>query len=341
MAVLLTGGAGYVGAHCARLLLEAGEEVLLLDDLRSGHRAQALAPLVEAAISAPGELDRIFSGRRIDAVMHLAASIEAGESVLDPAKYYRNNFGETLALVEAMLRHGVRRLVFSSTAAVYGEPQELPIPETHPTAPLNPYGHSKRMAEQLLFDAEAAHGLRTVCLRYFNAAGADPGGQIGERHEPESHLIPCVMEAAYRGAPPLPVFGRDYPTPDGTCIRDYVHVTDIARAHLLALAYLRGDSAGQGQTEGQVFNIGSEQGHSVLEVLEAAERLTGRAVPRVFRDRRAGDSARLVASAAKIRRHLGWRPQFTLDDILSSAWRWRRELGDSYHLARAHQATPR
>lgn len=326
MAILVTGGAGYVGSHCAKLLVRAGEKVLLLDDLRTGRRALAVAPLIEAALEAPGVLDRVFTEHRIDVVMHFAAFIEAGASVADPARYYQNNVGGSLALARAMVRHGVACLVFSSTAAVYGEPEQEPIPETHRTVPVNPYGRSKLMVEQVLMDCEAAYGLRSARLRYFNAAGADPEGQLGEQHEPESHLIPRLMETAYRGEPPLPVYGNDYPTPDGTCIRDYVHVNDIAEAHILALRYLRDGGAGQ------AFNIGSQCGFSVLQVLDAAERITGRPAPRVFQPRRPGDPARLIASSEKIRSELGWRSRFGLDDIISTAWKWRQKLGDAYRV---------
>lgn len=326
MAVLLTGGAGYVGSHCAKLLRLAGEELLLLDDLRTGDRRLAQAPLIEAAIGAPGLLDRLFTENRIDAVMHFAAFAEVAESVREPAKYYRNNFSETETLIEAMIRHGVRVLVFSSTAATYGEPREIPIPETHPTVPVNPYGRSKRMAEQLLADCEAAYGLRAVSLRYFNASGADPDGEIGEIHQPESHLIPRIMESAFRGEPALPVYGTDYPTPDGTCIRDYVHVNDIAQAHILALRYLRDGGCGQ------IFNVGSQNGYSVLEMLGATERITGCPVPRQLHPRRPGDPARLIASSEKLRRELGWQPRYGLDDIIATAWRWRQKLGSSYRV---------
>jgi UDP-glucose 4-epimerase len=326
MAILLTGGAGYIGSHCTKLLKQAGEEVLLLDDLRTGHKQLVLAPLKEAALAAPGVLDEMFERGAIDAVMHFAAYIEAGESVADPAKYYENNVGGAVALVKAMAGHGVRMLVFSSTAAVYGEAERTPIPETHPTRPVNPYGRSKLMVEQMLADAASAYGLRSVSLRYFNAAGADPEGEIGEMHRPESHLVPRLMEIIYRGERAMPVYGNDYATPDGTCIRDYIHVTDLADAHLLALRYLR--SGG----ESNVFNAGSETGYSVMEVLEAAARVTGREPAYHFEPRRPGDAARLVASSAKLRSGLGWQPRYGLDDIIRTAWAWRQRLGDSFRV---------
>lgn len=326
MAILLTGGAGYIGSHCTKLLKQAGEQVLLLDDLRTGHERLVLAPLTRAPLSDSAALDDLFERHRIDAVMHFAAFIEVGESVQNPLKYYENNFGGAVSLVKAMLRHGVKLLVFSSTAAVYGEPEEVPIPETHPTRPVNPYGRSKLMVEQMLTEAGCAYGLRAVSLRYFNAAGADPEGEIGEMHQPESHLIPRLMEIVYRGAAPMPVFGRDYPTPDGTCIRDYIHVMDLAEAHLRALRYLR-----EGGASG-VFNVGSENGYSVLEVLSATERVTEREARREFHPRRPGDAARLVASAARLRRELGWKPRCGLEDIIRTAWAWRCKLGDSFNV---------
>jgi len=341
MAILLTGGAGYIGSHCTKLLKKAGEAVLLLDDLRTGQERLVLAPLTRAALSDTAALAALFERHRIDAVMHFAAYIEVGESVENPLKYYENNFGGAVALIKAMVHHGVDRLVFSSTAAVYGEPEQVPIPETHPVRPANPYGRSKLMVEQMLAEAERAYGIRSVSLRYFNAAGADPEGEIGEMHQPESHLIPRLMETVYRGdarpgsepaAPPdrkpvaIPIYGSDYPTPDGTCIRDYIHVMDLADAHLLALGHLRD---GGGST---VFNVGSENGYSVLEVLAATERVTGRQVRREFHARRPGDPARLVASSARLRRELGWKPRFGLEQIISTAWAWRCKLGDSFQV---------
>jgi UDP-glucose 4-epimerase len=326
MAILLTGGAGYIGSHCTKLLKQAGEEVLLLDDLRTGHQQLVLAPLKQAALAAPGVLDEMFERGAIEAVMHFAAYIEAGESVADPAKYYENNVGGTVALVKAMVRHGVRMLVFSSTAAVYGEAEQTPIPETHPTRPVNPYGRGKLMVEQMLADAASAYGLRSVSLRYFNAAGADPDGEIGEMHRPESHLVPRLMEIIYGGERAMPVYGNDYATPDGTCIRDYIHVTDLADAHLLALRYLRAGG------ESKVFNAGSETGYSVMEVLEAAARVTGKEPAYHFEPRRPGDAARLVASSAKLRAELGWQPRYGLDDIIRTAWGWRQKLGDSFRV---------
>ncbi|MBX6392612.1 MAG: UDP-glucose 4-epimerase GalE, partial [Burkholderiales bacterium] len=258
MKVLVVGGAGYIGSHMVLMLSERGHEVVVLDDLSTGHREAVLAgEFVEGSMADAQLLDRLFAAHRFDGVMHFASYIQVGESVLAPAKYYRNNVANTLVLLDAMVRHGVRHFIFSSTAAVYGEPLRVPIDETHPCAPINPYGRSKRMVEEILADYDRAHGLKSVCLRYFNAAGADPQGRIGELHEPETHLIPLVLQAAAGRRPHLTVFGTDYSTRDGTCIRDYIHVVDLCSAHLLALERL---VQGAGSA---VYNLGHGKGFSI------------------------------------------------------------------------------
>lgn len=316
MKVLVVGGAGYIGSHMVLMLSERGHEVVVLDDLSTGHREAVLAgEFVEGSMADAQLLDRLFAAHRFDGVMHFASYIQVGESVLAPAKYYRNNVANTLVLLDAMVRHGVRHFIFSSTAAVYGEPLRVPIYETHPCAPINPYGRSKRMVEEILADYDRAHGLKSVCLRYFNAAGADPQGRIGELHEPETHLIPLVLQAAAGRRPHLTVFGTDYSTRDGTCIRDYIHVVDLCSAHLLALERL---VQGAGSA---VYNLGHGKGFSIREVVAAAERVTGRPVPVVEGPRREGDPAILVASPERALRELRWRPERSdLERIIADAW---------------------
>ncbi len=316
MKVLVVGGAGYIGSHMVLMLSERGHEVVVLDDLSTGHREAVLAgEFVEGSMADAQLLDRLFAAHRFDGVMHFASYIQVGESVLAPAKYYRNNVANTLVLLDAMVRHGVRHFIFSSTAAVYGEPLRVPIDETHPCAPINPYGRSKRMVEEILADYDRAHGLKSVCLRYFNAAGADPQGRIGELHEPETHLIPLVLQAAAGRRPHLTVFGTDYSTRDGTCIRDYIHVVDLCSAHLLALERL---VQGAGSA---VYNLGHGKGFSIREVVAAAERVTGRPVPVVEGPRREGDPAILIASPERALRELRWRPERSdLERIIADAW---------------------
>lgn len=316
MKVLVVGGAGYIGSHMVLMLSERGHEVVVLDDLSTGHREAVLAgEFVEGSMADAQLLDRLFAAHRFDGVMHFASYIQVGESVLAPAKYYRNNVANTLVLLDAMVRHGVRHFIFSSTAAVYGEPLRVPIYETHPCAPINPYGRSKRMVEEILADYDRAHGLKSVCLRYFNAAGADPQGRIGELHEPETHLIPLVLQAAAGRRPHLTVFGTDYSTRDGTCIRDYIHVVDLCSAHLLALERL---VQGAGSA---VYNLGHGKGFSIREVVAAAERVTGRPVPVVEGPRREGDPAILIASPERALRELRWRPERSdLERIIADAW---------------------
>jgi UDP-glucose 4-epimerase len=318
--VLVCGGAGYIGSHMAQWLATRGIGVTVLDNLSTGHReAVRWGELIEADLLDPASLERAFAGRRFDAVMHFCARSLVGESMTQPYAYYANNVAGTLNLLEAMRRHEVDRLVFSSTAAVFGQPVSERIDEDHPKAPINPYGASKLMVERILADAAAAYGLRSVALRYFNAAGASVDASIGESHEPETHLIPNVLRAALGAGPGLKVFGDDYPTPDGTCVRDYVHVDDLAQAHQLALDYM---DAHEGA---HVFNLGNGQGFSVREVIAAASDATGRDIPYTLAPRRAGDPAVLVASSDKARAELGWAPAYTeLAPIIASAWRWHQ-----------------
>ena len=317
MAVLVTGGAGYIGSAFVEQLVESGERAVVLDDLSRGHRA-AVHP--EAAFYQGRTGDRALVARiarehALDACVHFAAFAYVGESVKEPGRYFDNNFNQAQALFETLLGCGVKQVVFSSTCATYGVPQRVPIPEDHPQWPINPYGWSKLFVERLLDSFDRAHGLRFVALRYFNAAGA--AARAGERHEPETHLIPLALAAAAGRTPSLKVFGSDYDTPDGTAIRDYVHVSDLGEAHLLALAHLRRGGASA------FLNLGTGTGYSVLEVLEAVRRVTGREVPHEIAPRREGDPPRLVADASRARALLGWTPrQPSLDAIVRSAWEW-------------------
>ena len=318
--ILVTGGAGYVGAHACKALAARGYRPIVFDNLVYGHEAAVKwGPLEVGDIADRARLDAVIAEHQPQAVMHFAAFTYVGESVADPGKYYRNNVAGTLSLLEAMRDHRIGRLVFSSTAATYGMPDAVPIPETAPKAPINPYGQSKWTAEQMIADFAAAHGLRSAALRYFNAAGADPDGEIGECHDPESHLIPLAMQAVTGDGPPLTLFGDDYPTPDGTCIRDYIHVADLADAHVRALERLdRRDGA-------DAFNLGTGSGASVRQVLDAIERVAGKPVPHSIGPRRAGDPAELVSDPAKANRELGWIPAMSdLDTIVATAWGWHR-----------------
>lgn len=318
MNILVAGGAGYIGSVCVELLLEAGYNVAVVDNLQRGHR-QAVSPEAHffhgdiADEEFVGEILRSFSP---DVVMHFCALSLVGESVEKPLLYYQNNVAAGMALVRTMLAHDVRKIIFSSTAAVYGEPIETPIHEDHPKDPVNPYGRSKLMFEQILADLAASDGLRSVSLRYFNAAGAT--ALHGEDHRPETHLIPLILEAAAGQREHVTVYGTDYPTPDGSCIRDYIHVADLARAHILALEKL---DAREGA---ESFNLGNGQGFSVLEVIAAAEEVIGRTIPVRYGPRRAGDPAVLVASSERIQRELGWKPQIPdIRAIIESAWQWK------------------
>ena len=317
MKVLVTGGAGYIGSHMVKLLGERGHAVVVVDDLSTGHRdAVRAGRLVEGNIGDAALIRPLLAEEKIEALIHFASSSLVAESVANPGKYRRNNVENTRALLEAMQSAGVGKLVFSSSAAVYGEPRQVPIEESHPTEPLNPYGESKLAIERAL---GAAKSLRHVSLRYFNAAGADPGGELGERHDPETHLIPMVLQAASGRRKELGIYGSDYPTRDGTCVRDYVHVTDLCEAHLLALDWL--ERGGERET----LNLGTGTGATVLEVIEEARRQTGRDFAVKREARRAGDPASLVASRARAERVLGWRPRRSdLATIVRDAWRWEQ-----------------
>ena len=320
MHLLVCGGAGYVGSHVARVLDARGHRVTVLDNLSTGHaEAVRWGPLVEADILDVDSLEAAFHGQRFDAVLHFCARSLVGESMSAPYDYYENNVVGTLNLLRVMRRHSVDRIVFSSTAAVFGNPVAALIDEDHPKAPINPYGASKLMVERMLADAAHAYGLRSVCLRYFNAAGASAEDGIGESHDPETHLIPNLLRALINPAAPLKVFGQDYPTPDGTCVRDYVHVLDLADAHVRALDHM------DGAPGAHAFNLGNGTGFSVMQVIRAAERVTGLPVPFEQAPRRAGDPPVLVAASKRARDILGWSPVYTdIEDILRTAWDWHR-----------------
>lgn len=321
MNILVIGGAGYIGSHMVKHLWRSGTSVVVLDDLSAGYREAVVAgaELVVGSAADAELLADLFRRHQFDAVMHFASFIQVGESVVEPAKYYANNLAATLTLLDAMRTAGVLRFIFSSTAAVYGDPVYVPIDEAHPKNPINPYGRSKWMVEQVLEDYDRAYGLKSVCLRYFNAAGADPEGELGERHVPETHLIPLVLQAASGRREAISVFGTDYDTPDGTCIRDYIHVSDLCDAHALALGRLL-DGGASGR-----FNLGNGHGFSVKEVIETCRRVTGREIVVRYEVRRAGDPPRLVADAGLARLELGWQPKRTdLDSIIASAWAWEQ-----------------
>jgi UDP-glucose 4-epimerase len=323
MNILLTGGAGYIGSAAARELLRAGHRLTIFDSLATGHRAAipSEARFIHADLGDGPALAAAFASQPIDAVMHFASLIEAGESMIHPGKYFHNNVVLSLGLIEAAVRAGVRRFVLSSSAAVYAS-SEAPLSEESPLGPANVYGQTKRMIEEALDWYRRLAGLRFAALRYFNAAGA--AAEHGEDHRPESHLIPLVLQVALGKSPEAHIFGTDYPTPDGTCIRDYIHITDLISAHLLALAALEGH-------ERLIYNLGNGSGYSVRQVIESARRITGHPIPAVEAPRRPGDPPRLVASSEKIRRELGWEPQHPdLDDIVASAWAWHSTHPDGY-----------
>lgn len=321
--ILVTGGAGYIGSHAVQALQKAGYGIIVLDNLVYGHREiiekTLQVELIVGDISDRAFLDDLFARYPIAAVMHFAAYIFVGESVTNPAMYYRNNVMGTLTLLEAMVAANVKHIVFSSTCATYGIPQFMPLTEDHPQNPINPYGNTKLMVEKILADFDTAYGLKSVCFRYFNAAGADPQGRLGEDHNPETHLIPLVLLTALGQREAISIFGTDYSTPDGTCIRDYIHVVDLADAHILGLEYLLKGG------ESNAFNLGNGNGFSVREVIETAKIVTGKFIKVVEREPRPGDSPILVGSSEKAQKILGWQPQYCdLKDIISHAWNWHQ-----------------
>lgn len=327
---LVSGGAGYVGSHVVLTLMDAGHEVVVLDDLTTGHAGalQPGVPFVQASLADRKALDEVFANWKFEAVFHLAALSLVGDSMKEPLRYCRENLANSINLAEAAVKAGCLKYVLSSTAAVFGVPREVPITEAAPTTPVNPYGLSKLMMEQALAWAEGAHGLRSACLRYFNAAGADPQGRAGEDHDPETHLIPRAILATLGRLPPLHVFGTDYDTPDGTAIRDYVHVMDLAAAHVAVLPRLD-----QGSVR---YNLGNGRGSSVREVMAAVERVSGRQVPHENGPRRAGDPPVLVASSARMMAETGWRPRFPeLDRIVQTAWDWHAAHPQGYGVRHA------
>jgi UDP-glucose 4-epimerase len=322
MNILVTGGAGYIGSHCCKELSKKGFHPITIDNLVYGHKNFVKwGEFSQGDLGNPGDLKKCFSRHKIDAVMHFAAYAYVGESVEDPSKYYENNLRNTIQLLHAVLEHSVKYFVLSSTCATYGNPEKTPIDEDHPLNPINPYGRTKRMIEEILGDYQTAYGLKYVSLRYFNAAGADPDAEVGEDHDPETHLIPLVLDVAAGKSQAIEVFGTDYATPDGTCIRDYIHVTDLAQAHILALQHLMDG------TNSRVYNLGNGQGFSVLEVIERARKITGKNIAVENSDRRPGDPPVLIASNEKAIKELDWKPQYAdIDDIIGTAWRWHQKL---------------
>ena len=327
MAVLVCGGAGYIGSHAVHVLIEKGEEVIIVDNLQTGHRA-ALHPkakFYEGDIRDAAVLDKIFTENDIEAVIHFAANSLVGESMEKPLLYFNNNVYGMQVLLEGMVKHGVDKIVFSSTAATYGEPKRVPIHEDDETNPTNTYGETKLTMEKMMKWVSRANGVRYVSLRYFNAAGALPDGSIGEDHKTETHLIPLILQVPTGRRDHITVFGDDYPTPDGTCLRDYIHVVDLADAHVLALEYLRKGGASD------IFNLGNGQGFSVKEMIAAAEKATGKKIAAEIGARRAGDPAQLIASSDKARRILGWQPHFTdVEEIIATAWKWHEKHPAGY-----------
>jgi len=325
MNILVVGGAGYIGSHMVKMLSQAGHHVVTLDNLSTGYRdAVKYGEFIEGDIADSLMLDKVFTATAFDGVMHFASYIEVGESVIDPGKYFRNNFSNTLNLLDAMVRHNVKNFIFSSTAAIFGEPEYVPIDESHPKNPINPYGKSKLMVEQALDDYEKAHGLQSVCLRYFNAAGADPDGELGERHNPETHLIPLILQAASGRRDAISIFGRDYSTADGSCVRDYIHIVDLCSAHLIALTKLVNGSGSKR------YNLGNGNGFSVVEVIEVVKQVTSRSFKVIEAERRPGDPATLVADSTLAKSELNWLPEYDdLSVITQHAWEW--ETGHFTH----------
>ena len=326
MAILVLGGAGYIGSHTVYELIDAGRDVVVADNLQTGFKAAVhpKARFYEADIRDRAAMDALFEKEHIEGVIHFAASSQVGESMSDPLKYYDNNLHGTMVLLQSMVAHGVNKIVFSSTAATYGEPEKQPIEECDRTDPTNPYGATKLAIEGMLKWCDQAYGIHYVALRYFNAAGSNPDVGIGEDHNPESHLIPLVMKTALGQRDHIGIFGDDYPTADGTCIRDYIHVRDLAEAHLLALKHL--EETG----ESGIFNLGSGDGYSVKEIIDTARRITGKEIPAVVEPRRAGDPSVLIASNHKAAEVLGWKPQRGLEEIISDAWTWHSTHPNGY-----------
>jgi len=321
MKVLVVGGAGYIGSHMVKMLSLAGHDVVTLDNLSNGYKdAVKYGEFIEGDIADAELLNNLFSKTAFDGVMHFASYIQVGESVEKPSMYYKNNVTNTQVLLDAMLEHGIKSFIFSSTAATFGEPEYIPIDEAHPQKPINPYGHSKLMVEQILADFDHAYGLKSVSLRYFNAAGADAEGELGERHIPETHLVPLVLQAASGRRDNIAIFGTDYDTPDGTCVRDYIHINDLCSAHLLGLEHLvaGGDS--------KAYNMGNGQGYSIKEVIDVAKKVTGNDFEVKLAERRDGDPAKLVADSTLLQKELGWSPQYTdLETIIRHAWEWEQK----------------
>jgi len=324
--ILVVGGAGYIGSHMCKRLAKHGYLPIVLDNLSSGHeKTVKWGPFFEGSISDRNILKRVFSEHRIDAVMHYAAYCYVGESVTDPSIYYQNNLADTICLLSEMVEAEVKNFVFSSSCAVYGEPEEIPITEDHPRNPVNPYGRTKYMVEQILDDFRYAYGLESTSLRYFNAAGADPEGELGEDHNPETHLIPLTIQVALGKREEIRIYGNDYPTPDGTCIRDFIHVEDLAESHLQALErLLNGEGGGK-------YNLGNGEGYSVREVIDITRRITGKPIKDRVVNRRAGDPAVLVGSSDKAKIELGWKPRFPdLESIVETAWNWHQKHPKGY-----------
>ena len=327
MSILVCGGAGYIGSHTVHQLVEKGEDVVIVDNLQTGHMGAVnpKAKFYKGDIREAEVLDRIFTENKIDAVVHFAANSLVGESMTNPLKYFNNNVYGMQVLLEAMVRHGIDKIVFSSTAATYGEPERIPIMEDDRTEPTNPYGQSKLIMETMMMWVSLATGIRYVSLRYFNAAGAIEDGSIGEDHSPETHLIPLILQVPLGKRDHITVFGEDYPTPDGTCLRDYIHVLDLADAHVLAIDYLRRGG------ESNIFNLGNGQGFSVKEMIEAAREATGLDIKVEIGERRAGDPAQLIASSEKARKVLGWQPKFTdVKAVIGTAWKWHQQHPEGY-----------
>lgn len=327
MAILVCGGAGYIGSHCVKALVDRGYETIVVDNLSTGH-AQAVvqgAKLYVGDVRDSVFMNRVFSSHTIDAVVHFCAKSLVGESMQMPTDYFDNNVGGTLSLLQMMIKYQVKKIVFSSSAAVYGDHQHMPIDETYDTTPTNPYGETKLMMEKMMKWADLAHGIKYVSLRYFNVAGADPSGNLGEDHKPETHLIPIILQVALGKRPYISLYGNDYDTPDGTCIRDYIHVVDLIDAHMRALDFLSLEN------RSEIFNLGSENGFSVLEVIQATERVTQCQIPIQIAHRRLGDPARLIASSKKINHVLGWKPHFGIDDIIKNAYEFHRTHLNGYN----------